>query len=384
MKHSIQIILLLGSIILGVFILGNPASAAVLNLDPPNGELYLNEEFIVTAHLNSEHEIINAAEITLTYPADMLEVTGVSRGGSFLTLWIEEPAVDDEAGTVTFIGGIPNGSLIADGIVASVTFRSKVPGGIEIGFDDEITRVFLNDGQGTTAKLSTLTSIFNTSTTLLTTITSPTHPDENTWYQTRDFTAEWDFVEGAEYSYMVSSRPDSRPDDSRDITSGSATFFDLPDGIHYFILKERLQNKSWRIVGKRRVMIDTTPPLPFIAEIVQEHTLYGGKNIVTFSTSDFSSGLDRYDIVEGGTVTQDVSSPYVLKDQSLNQSVIVWAIDRAGNKAQFSFDKGNGSVSNSTDESTSILVYMGMGALVVLIILFFMRQYSKKEKKTSV
>ncbi|MFA5134214.1 MAG: cohesin domain-containing protein [Patescibacteria group bacterium] len=367
------------SVLLGAVLFGQSADAAVISFDPSGGELSLNEEFLVTLHLNSEQEVINAVDITLTYPASALEVIDVSRGGSFLTLWVEDPVVDDTAGTITFAGGIPNGSLVADGVIATVIFRSNAPGGVEIGVDTEATKVLLNDGRGTQAALSAEPSVFTISSLSFVAITSPTHPDENAWYRENDFTAEWATTAGAEYSYTVSARSDTVPDDSRDITDGSATFFSLPDGIHYFILKERLPHKDWRIIGKRRVMVDSTPPLPFTAEIVKERTLYGGKSIVTFTAQDFTSGIARYDIAENDAITQDVTSPYILKDQSLSQAVILWAVDRAGNTTEFSFGGHGSTPGGSSGDPIDILVYVFAGCMFLLLVLVAVRWRIKKK-----
>ncbi|MFH0804732.1 MAG: cohesin domain-containing protein, partial [Patescibacteria group bacterium] len=221
---------------LGVALCGHAAAAATLTVTPVHQEYATGETFLVELHLNSDQQVVNAIQATLTYPADLLEVVEVSRGGSFLTLWAKEPAVDSAAGVISFSGGVPGGSYVVDGKVLTVTFRSRAAGDGEVGIDSVRTSVHLNDGLGTALPLELVTGIYRINPTKLIAVNSPTHPNENAWYRTTTFTVQWERKAGAAYSYLLGTNPDVEPDDQRDATTGLVSYPDLADGVYYFVL----------------------------------------------------------------------------------------------------------------------------------------------------
>ena len=75
-------------VFVGILIFSAQADAAILSVNPQQKEFATGETFLAEIHLNSEKEIINAVEVMISYPTNLLEVVKVSRGGSFLTLWI--------------------------------------------------------------------------------------------------------------------------------------------------------------------------------------------------------------------------------------------------------------------------------------------------------
>ena len=77
--------------------------------------------------------------------------------------------------------------------------------------------------------------------------------------------------------------------------------------------------------------LDTEPPLDFVPVVIHDTQSYDGKYAIMFSTKDADSGIDHYEIKEGGGDWQAVTSPYVLKDQTLQGQVLVKAVDHIGN-----------------------------------------------------
>lgn len=309
--------------------------AAILSAYPDHRTVSLGETFTVDIRLNSEQEVINAVTTTIIYPKDLLELVSVSRGGSFLTLWPVEPTIDANSGTVTLTGGIPNGSYVVDGKILTLTFATKDSGGVEVKFDTSISQVLLNDGLGTPAKITLNSGIYKIDALNFTTITSPSHPDENAWYRNRNVTFEWPTTKNAEYSYAMSINPDEVPDDTAERTNGQATFENVADGTNYFILKERQQNQAWQVIGRRRVQIDATAPESIIASINQDNTVLVGQYYLAFNTTDAASGIDHYDIVENDTTYSNVTSPFILKKQDPDGWLTVTAYDRAGNTVKW-------------------------------------------------
>ena len=362
----------------GTLLWSSGASAAVLSVDPHLSEVRENESFVVTISLNSEQEIINTVEAAVTYSSDLLEVVEINRGGSFLTLWPEEPAISeaDGEGVISFVGGIPSGSLVISGTVISIVFEARIVGGVEISFDDSATSILLNDGLGTPASLKTNSGIFTIRDSYPVAIESPTHPLENKWYTETDWTVTWTAKPGAAYSYVLSDRSDEDPDNNREGMVGNVTFPDLDDGIHYFILKEQLPEEKWMLGGKRRAMIDTTAPESLEIYESNENAIFNGQYFVVFSATDKVSGIDRYDIREGSKLYQNSASPYLLKDQSREKQITVYAYDNAGNVSKQTL---RGSSYDEEDDGLSLLIVI-ITAAVLLIVFLAIISYSKRKR----
>lgn len=79
--------------------------------------------------------------------------------------------------------------------------------------------------------------------------------------------------------------------------------------------------------------IDTEPPEPFSPMIVSDEDVFGGKKFLVFSTEDKGSGVDYFEIKEGEFSEYEIAvSPYEIKDQTLNKSIFVKAIDLEKNE----------------------------------------------------
>ncbi len=328
--------------------------AATVSVVPHQTSPFIDESFLVDVMLDSEQDVINAVDLAITYPTDLLQLVSVQRGGSFLTLWPADPVIDNEQGVVTLTGGIPNGSMVFTGKVATLEFVPLTAGGAEIAVDGSRSRILLNDGLGTAVELHSESSICAIIDRPSITITSPTHPDESTWYAENDIELHWTVDEGASYSYVLKTNPNAVPDDHPEPDPGQASFLGVDDGVYYFILRERVGD-NWETVGKRRVMVDTADPLPFSVGVERGTPEFNDEWFLTFVAQDRMSGISHYDVIEGTTVHMGVASPYVLSDQARGQTVIVRAVDFAGNERLVTL----GGTESATDdvESSSIPWY---------------------------
>ena len=91
------------------------------------------------------------------------------------------------------------------------------------------------------------------------------------------------------------------------------------------------------------VPIDATSPEPFSISVARDPAVFDGKWFIVFATQDKDAGIHHYEVAEqrGPLIAIDendqrlswreVSSPYMIQDQSLKSSIYVRAIDRAGN-----------------------------------------------------
>ncbi len=315
----------------GLVILPQLAHAAILYATPESQSVEVNRTAVVDVRLNSEKVVVNAVQARVTFNPDAVDILEVSKAGSFLKLWTEEPHVDAATGVITFSGGIPNGSYVINGRLITIVLRPKLVGASTIGIDAGTSGVYLNDGLGTKVGLTTKSARLDAqvlASTLV--ITSPSHPNEDTWYQSLTAQFSWNATEGAQYAYILNDDPNAIPDTRFGLRTGEATFSDVREGTHYFAITERLPNDTWGPVLRRRVRVDRSAPEDFTVQAT--HDVVPGKLAVVFATTDTVSEVVRYRVQEGAEVVENATSPYVLRDQQFRSDIRVSAFDAAGNE----------------------------------------------------
>jgi hypothetical protein len=256
---------------------------AYLYIDPGEVSLLRGDSAIFTIRIDTdENECINTIDATLEYDEGVRAVD-VSSGDSILNVWVEPPTINHELRTVTLAGGLPGGycgRALGDpglsNVVASIVFQSP---GFAIGGDaiaaprvrfSDTTRVLLNDGLGTDANLRTSEAL----------ITLLNEPGE-------------------------------------------------------------MQNNAWGT----QVSDDKTPPADFTITLSREETAFSNQYFVSWNSADKQTGIDHYEIMEepledlyaftwgrADAPWKTAESPYVLVDQTLNSTIRVKAIDKAGNE----------------------------------------------------
>lgn len=83
--------------------------------------------------------------------------------------------------------------------------------------------------------------------------------------------------------------------------------------------------------SKIEAVEDNEPPEEFRPGIAQSPELFDGKYFLVFATQDKGSGIDRYEAREGEGPFVAAESPYVLRNQNLDEKIFVKAVDKAGN-----------------------------------------------------
>jgi len=108
----------------------------------------IGQNFETTVNINAQSPI-NAAEATISYPIDMLEVASISKDDSIFNFWIEEPSFDNASGTIRFAGVLHDGQdgFYGNGRILTIVFKSKKTGEAKIDFAEAM--VLAADSQGT-------------------------------------------------------------------------------------------------------------------------------------------------------------------------------------------------------------------------------------------
>lgn len=305
--------------------------AALLYFDPADAVLHRGDTMSVALRIDTDtDECINTIESVIHFdPA--VKVIDLSRGRSILNLWVENPKINEEENTVTFAGGIPGGycgripgdpsltNIVLELILRSPGFSvRKADSGLATLRVDPASQILLNDGFGTPATLRTIDA----------TIT-------------------------------MSDTPGSSLSD------------------------------TWQ----DQVQDDTDLPSDFSIVLTRDETAFSGDYFITFNALDKQSGIDHYEVMEEPftdfyafrwgradapwIVTE---SPYVLKDQSLNSTIRVKAIDKAGNQRIAIYVPDVALRSVSFDKLLTLVVIGGAVLLVIILAVIGYMQIRKRAR----
>jgi hypothetical protein len=270
--------------VLLLFVLPQSSDAAFLYLDPAESVVYRGDTVTVSLRLDTDaDECVNVVDTVIQYD-EGIRAVDVSRGDSILNIWVEDPKINEVERTITFAGGITGGYCgraagdpSLTNVIADIVFQSPgfaIGGGSDTANPSvtiaDASSVLLNDGFGTEATLRTQGAV-------ITLEETPGTERTDTW--------------------------------------------------------------------STRVSDDVVPPSDFVITLSQEPTAFSGNYFITWNTQDKQSGIDHYEVMEeplkdfyafrwgrADAPWVETESPYVLKDQTLNSTIRVKAIDKAGNE----------------------------------------------------
>ncbi len=333
------------------------AQKASLYLAPSTGTYTVENTFLIQVKVNSGGVAINAAEGTIIFDPNDLEVVRLSKEDSIFTIWVQEPTFSNSLGTINFAGGKPSPGFIgAAGTILNIYFRAKTVGIADVIFSQG--SVLADDGKGTNVLGSLGSGNYKLVVKEITSplseekkreilpqptvgvpkapvVYSPTHPDENKWYSNDSPIFEWKLPPDViAISYAIDQNPTTNPKEIFE-AKNSVSFSDLEDGIWYFHVNFK-NSYGWGDLTHKKIMIDTKPPLPFEIE-VQKKDLTDPTPILLFNTTDELSGIEYYQVKIGEGEPIQVrgitrSNPFQLPPQAPGKhKIIVRAFDKAGN-----------------------------------------------------
>lgn len=324
------------------------AHAATISLLPANGNVVTGQAISVGVVVSTPDQAMNAASGVISFPPDLLEVTSISKGGSVVGLWVQEPSFSNVAGTVNFEGVVLNpGFTGANGRVLSVNFRAKKAGTANLTF--LTPNVLANDGEGTNILTSAGGARFQigagsepavleptTTSQPALVVTSSTHPDQDSWYRATTAKFQWRLPDGATaVRLLADSSRATTPSLLYDPPVTEKEVADLQEGVSYFHAQVKLAD-GWAPATHFRLQIDTTPPDHLTLSEVARLDPMDPKVKLKFDASDKLSGLDHYEIVDGNSAPEvwrgaagEVYESPALEPGS--HTISVRAYDRAGN-----------------------------------------------------
>ena len=187
------------------------AQAASLYFSPSSGTYSVGSAFSVSVYVSSADQAMNAASGVISFPSDKLEAISLSKSGSIITLWVQEPTFSNTLGTINFEGIVLNpGFTGSAGKIITVNFKTKAVGSAPVTFSSG--SVLANDGKGTNILASMSSGSYVIQTEIITppveeyvpsentpaapVVSSPTHPDSNKWYSNNSPKFIWGVLSG--------------------------------------------------------------------------------------------------------------------------------------------------------------------------------------------
>jgi len=316
--------------------------AADLYILPSSKDLNVGDNLNITVYVDSLDQAMNAVSFKISYPEDLLKFVSLSKTGTIINLWVQEPK-----------GG--NGEVLAEGIVLNPGFtgsRGKILNinfkALNSGKADLIFvsgAVLANDGLGTNILKNmkggsyaiSKVSIEKPSISYLPTpkITSPTHPDQEKWYNNNDPIFEWKVPEGVvEVRILYGKNPDAIPTVRYSPPISKRSLTNIPDGTYWFSVQfigEGIESN----VGRFKFNIDTQPP------ILEEFSIgIADTNSIKFKikAKDELSGIDKIDIYLDNNLVSSTSTDVfenIIKNVEPGGHIFKGVIyDKAGNSTQ--------------------------------------------------
>lgn len=346
-------------IILSFVLIGSFQSlfAANITLSPSSVNTKVGKTFTVDVMLTNNLDAINAVAGVLSFPQDALQVVSLSKSGSFITMWAEEPAFSNAQGTASFEGVALNpGFNKSSGKVISFTFKAKQAGNINIvvksgsvlandGNATDVIKimgsafVLINEG-GTTNDTEPVTSTAETVTPV---ITSPTHPDSALWYPKRDASFEWKLPSSVTaVRTLYSEKEKENPTKVYDPAISNRSFTVDTDGVMYMHVQFK-NGSGWGSVAHYKFQVDSQAPESLKASFPDGTVTTNLMPAMLVVAEDSLSGINHISMsVDGGKpfeIKVDPSNLYKLpKQASGNHTVVVSAVDNAGNASTVSLD----------------------------------------------
>lgn len=328
--------------------------AANITLSPSSVSTKVGKTFSLDIMLSNNSDTINAVSAKLVFPSSDLEVVSLSKTGSFINLWAEEPIFSNKDGTISLEGVALNpGFNKSSGKVLTILFKTKQAGNVTVTVKDG--QVLANDGNATDVLKTTgaafiyineeedTSKIESPKEIITPLVTSPTHPDETKWYSRKDATFEWKVpVSVTSVRTLYSEKAEDKPTKVYDPPVTNRSFTVDNDGTYY--MHVQFKNASgWGDVAHYKFQVDSKAPESLKVSFPEGVVTTNHTPNVLVVGEDSLSGITSITMsVDNGqpiVYSLDPSNLYRLPKQSSgNHTIAVSAIDNAGNSSLVSLD----------------------------------------------
>ena len=356
-KNKIKLIL---SILFFASVLFNTdvqlAQAAGLYFSPLSGNYTIGQTFSTSIYVSSLNQKINATSGMIVFPKDKLEVVSLSKSGSIISFWVEEPSFSNIDGTIKFEGiSLDSGYQGSAGKIISIEFKTKQIGQVNLNITNG--SALANDGLGTQVLSNISGAIFNINpeitepvspvsetpvekigVPLAPKIISSTHSNPDKWYTSETAKFSWQLPEDIDaVRISINKISNAKPTVTYIPTIDSKKITDLEEGTWYF--HAQLRNEyGWGDISHFRIQIDKTVPNDFTIKVDNQGDFTNPQPLLYFGAKDDLSGIEYYEIKIGQIhnlriAANEVKNGYykIPVTPPGEHSIIIRAMDKAGN-----------------------------------------------------
>ena len=377
------------------------SGSAVFMLVPVGQPVEVGKPFTVNLNINPATHAVDTARASLSFSAELLTANSFGLSGK-LTSTSPGGGINNSAGTISGGGFTVSNPIVGtSGSFARVTFTPKAVGEATVRVMGDSKLIDNGEEVGNPSGFNQIKIKIIPSTTSpseILQLTSPTHPNQDKWYQANAAEFRWAQVGTGQYTWEIDQSPTTVP--TRPITDRIKQIRGIRNGVWYFHLGALLAgNNNPPVVAHYRVQVDNLKPNsvePYldVSDISDP--------FLKFATTDYHSGMAGYDLQINQRQFANAVSPYKLSDLNVGRNfVMVTASDIAGNEntgwIKFILD-ANGSIHDITTSRAgfdfcSILPVLcagnnpiaGLVAIILLIgllVAFFWRRRVHVDVKT--
>lgn len=338
--------------------------SATLTVSPTQIQTTVGQTVRFQVMVNTQSVAINAVDGLISYDPNTLEIVSVSRSGSVLNIWIEEPNFSNATGKISFAGGIATpGYTGSGGLVFSITAKAKKTGSAT--FDLNNVSIRQNDGEGTevtTAVNDSVVTVAKATAEVVKDVevkepvkevvktqtpaapvfiskpnlTSSTHPNQDNWFNSKEVIVSWPKnINASGVQIVFDSKPDTIATGPVQYGVSQKILRGVRDGISYLHVRYVGKN-SVSETSHYAVRVDATAPTDVVVTYKNEEN-----NLRTLEVSavDVHSGPAFADIsidndpavrvpFTDGKIVYSIPDTY----QGGKHSVVVDVYDFANNK----------------------------------------------------
>lgn len=298
-----------------VLVFGAPQKHAqaetTLYLEPATGLYPIGQTFNVEVLLDTDGEAISAADGTVTYSPDDLEVVSLSTADSVFSSWLVTPVVNESEGTIRFQGLLSAQRTYSgsNGRLLTITFRALKKKASQVWFSQGAA-VVAADGSGANvlenlrAATYTLTpkevvpalgtAVLADSTETGIEITPIPLPSDE-WFATSSVKLSWTLPPSVtEMRTLVSDLPYDEPTKTYAVPVSAVSVGELAEGTHYFHLQFRFGDE-WGPATHYPLRVDLTPPEYVIVSEAERKDRSDPRVRFIVDANDLVSGIGRYE-----------------------------------------------------------------------------------------
>jgi hypothetical protein len=147
-QYTFSVLFLFAALASMASVIGSKESSIRLVTSSPT--VVAGEQFSIDVFAFA-HTPVNAVDIAVSFPADQVEILGIDRGESVITLWTKDPYVEGTA--VILRGGTYQKGFVGEHKIATINARAITTGAATFGVGT--VQLLAGDGKGTAVKAKT-------------------------------------------------------------------------------------------------------------------------------------------------------------------------------------------------------------------------------------